>query len=132
MKSVLWYSSSISNEREFDRVADALIIQHPRFHLRESQRRRVKAKTASNVETIQTLVGFAEKSKGKLTASGKSGARAYYANFTSVKDYDYDDDMNEPADANKPTTIQLTLDGEEALDDDDDSGNHVFFVCCSG
>ena len=25
---------SISNERDFDRVAEALIIQHPRIHLR--------------------------------------------------------------------------------------------------
>ena len=31
--------ASISNERDFGRVADALIIQHPRIHLRESQGR---------------------------------------------------------------------------------------------
>ena len=31
--------ASIGNERDFDTVADALIIQHPRIHLRESQRR---------------------------------------------------------------------------------------------
>ena len=31
--------ASINNERDFDRVADALITQHPRIHLRESQRR---------------------------------------------------------------------------------------------
>ena len=31
--------ASISNERDFDRVAEALIIQHPRVHFRESQRR---------------------------------------------------------------------------------------------
>ena len=30
--------ASISNERDVDRVAEALIIQHPRVHLRESQR----------------------------------------------------------------------------------------------
>ena len=37
---------SIGNECDFDRVADAFIIQHPRIHLRESQRRpRAKAKT---------------------------------------------------------------------------------------
>ena len=30
--------ASINNERDFDRVADALIIQHPRVHLRESQK----------------------------------------------------------------------------------------------
>ena len=31
--------ASIRNERDFDRVAEALIIHHPRMHLRESQRR---------------------------------------------------------------------------------------------
>ena len=31
--------ASISNERDFDRVAEVLIIQHPRIHLRENQRR---------------------------------------------------------------------------------------------
>ena len=29
----------ISKARDFDRVAEALIIQHPRIHLRETQRR---------------------------------------------------------------------------------------------
>ena len=42
--------ASISNERDFDRVAEALIIQHLRIHLRESQRRtKGKEKTDSNV-----------------------------------------------------------------------------------
>ena len=31
--------ASISNEHDSDRVADALIMQHPRIHLRESQKR---------------------------------------------------------------------------------------------
>ena len=31
--------ASISNELDFDRVAEALIIQHPRIHFQESQRR---------------------------------------------------------------------------------------------
>ena len=35
--------ASIDNERDFDRVADALNIQHPRIHLRES-RKQAKAK----------------------------------------------------------------------------------------
>ena len=30
--------ASISNERDGDRVTEAIIIQHPRLHLRESQR----------------------------------------------------------------------------------------------
>ena len=32
--------ASINNESDFDRVVEALIIQHARIHLRESQRRR--------------------------------------------------------------------------------------------
>ena len=31
--------ASISSERDFDRVAEALIIHHPRIHLWESRRR---------------------------------------------------------------------------------------------
>ena len=59
--------ASISNERDFDRVAVALIIQHPRIHLRENQRR-AKAKTDSNVLTTQTLVGYAEEAKASTLA----------------------------------------------------------------
>ena len=56
--------ASMTNELDFDRVADALIIPHPRMHLRESQKRtKATGKTGSNVETIQTLVGFAEKAR---------------------------------------------------------------------
>ena len=47
---------SISDERDFDRVAEALIIQQLRIHLlRVKDERRAKAKTDSNVLTIQTL-----------------------------------------------------------------------------
>ena len=90
----------------------------------------------SNVETTQTLVGFLEKGKGKHTGSGKSGANAYYANFTSVEDYGYDDDTVEPADAyqahHDPVDPGSDV-GEEALDcDHDEEKQHVFFMCCSG
>ena len=63
--------ASIGNERDFDRVADALIIQHPRIHLRErvKDERRAKAKTDSKVLTLQTLVGFAEKVKVNTPAA---------------------------------------------------------------
>ena len=60
---------SISNERDFDRVAEALIVQHPRIHLLERQKRaKEKAKTDSNVETAQTLVGFERKAKASTLA----------------------------------------------------------------
>ena len=60
----------ISNGRDFDRVAEALIIQHPRIHsVRVKDERRAKAKTDSNVLTIPTLFGFAEKVKGNTPAA---------------------------------------------------------------
>ena len=115
--------ASISNERDLDRVAEALI------HLRESPIR-TKGK-GSNVLMIQTLVGFAEKARANtLTGIGKSGAIAHYAKITSVEDYDYYDlrrvILQTPI---KPTTIQLTpeaTNGGEALDHDDDEENDTF------
>ena len=59
--------ASISNEHDFDRVADALIMQHPRIHLRESQRRT----KGSNVETIQTLIGSVEMARTNTLAAEK-------------------------------------------------------------
>ena len=85
---------SINNERDFDRVADALIIQHPRIHLRESRKR---AKGKAKTESITNTRWFQE--KGKHTGSEKSGTSAYYANFTSADDYGHDDDTVELADA---------------------------------
>ena len=45
--------ASIHNERDFHKVADALIIQHPRIHLREGRKnaRRERAETESNLAT---------------------------------------------------------------------------------
>ena len=54
--------ASINNERDFDKVADALIIQHPRIHLREGRRRAKEgAKTESNLATTEIFVGFRRK-----------------------------------------------------------------------
>ena len=92
--------ASINNERDFDRVADALVIQRPRIHLRESQRRtKGKGKDVFKRGDNSKTRWFRGKGKGKHIGSGKSGGSANYANFTSVEDYDYDDDMDEPADA---------------------------------
>ena len=135
--------ASMNNERDLDRDAEALIIQHPRIHLRESQRRvKGKGKDGSKRGDNSNTRWFRGKGKGKHIGSGKSGASAYYANDTSVEDYDYDDDMNEPADAYQAHSDPFdpgSDDGEEAMDDDDDDGGddadgirHVFFVCCSG
>ena len=121
--------ASISNERDIDRVAEALIIQHRRIHLRES-RKRVKGKGKDGFKRVDNsnTRWFRGKGKGKHTGSGKPGASAHHANLISVEGCDYhDEDMNESA--NAPGRD----DGEEALDyDDDEEKRHVFFKCCSG
>ena len=80
---------SISNERDFDRVAEALIIQHPRIHLREIQRQ-TKGKGKDGFKRVDNpnTRWFREKGKGKHTGSGKSGTSARRAKLTSVEDYD--------------------------------------------
>ena len=122
--------ASIKNERDFDRVAEALIIQHPRIHLRESQRRvKGRGKDGSKRGDNSNTRWFRGKGKGKHTSSGKSGASAYYASYTAVGDYHFDDDTIEPADAYQAHNDPVdpgSDDGEEALDDDDFEENDTF------
>ena len=100
--------ASISNERDFDRVAEALIIHHPRIHLRGSQRRTKRRR-------IQTQRQF----KHSL-GSGKSGASAHHANFTAVEDYDYlDEYMDESANAYQAHDDP----GDPGSDDGEDAGH---------
>ena len=122
--------ASIGNERDFDRVADALNIQHPRTHLRESERR-TKGKGKDGFKRVDksNTRRFRGKGKGKHTDSGKSGASAYYANFISVEDYDYDDVMNQSANAHQAHNDPVdpgSGDGEEALEYDDDEETGTF------
>ena len=65
--------ASISNVRDFDRVAEALIIQHPRIHLQENQRR-TKGKCKDGFKRVDNTRWFREEGKGRHTGSGKSGA----------------------------------------------------------
>ena len=120
--------ASISNERDFDRVAEALIIQHPRIHLRVSKKR-AKGKGKEGFKRVDNpnarwLKG---KGKGKHTGSGKSGASRHHANLTSVEDYDYYyEDMDETANAYQAHSDPVdpgSDDGEEAPYYDDDEEN---------
>ena len=74
--------ASINSERDFHKVADALIIQHPRIHLREG-RTRAKGKGRDGMKSSDNLNirGFQRKAS-KHTSNGKLGASAYYADFT--------------------------------------------------
>ena len=117
--------ASISNERDLDRVVEALIIQHPRIHFRESQRRaKGKGKDGCKRVDNSNTCWFRGKGKGKHTGSGKPGASAHHANLTSVEDYDYyyDEEMDESGNAyqahNDPGD-PASDNGEEALDYDD-------------
>ena len=121
--------ASISNARDFDRVAEALIIQHPRIHLRENQRRAMgKGKDGFKRVDNPNTRRFRERGKGKYAGSGKSGASAHHANLTSVEDYDnyHDEDLVESANAyqahNDPVDPGIN-DGEEDPDYDEDEEN---------
>ena len=121
----------ITNERDFDRVAEAPIIQHPRIHLRESQRRvKGEGKDGSKRGANSNTRWFRGKGMGKHTGSGKTGANAHHANLTSDEDYDfYDEDLDESANAhqahNDPADSGSDV-GEGAPGCDDDEENDTF------
>ena len=117
--------ASIGNERDFDRVAEALIIQNPRIHLQESQRWAKDGFKRLDNHNARWFRG-----KGKHTGSGKSGASTHHANLPSVADYDsyHEEDMDESANAYEAHNDPVDPgndDGEEALDHDDDEENHT-------
>ena len=121
--------ASISNARDFDRVAEALIIQHPRRHLRENQRR-AKRNGKDGLKRVDNpnTRWFRGEGKGKHTGNGKSGASAHQANLTSVENYHYyyDEYVDESANAYQAHNDPVdpgSDDGEEALDYDDDDEN---------
>ena len=60
--------ASIDNERDFDRVADALIIQHPRIHLRAC-RKRTKGKGKDGIKRGDNSNTRWLQEKGKHTGS---------------------------------------------------------------
>ena len=75
--------ASINNESVFDNVADALVVQHPRVHLRERRKRPEE----EGKDTHRLREG------GKHSGNGKSGTSACF-----VEDYDHGDDTVERAD----------------------------------
>ena len=124
--------ASISNERDFDRVAEAL-SHHP-THTYSSQvsQKRAKGKDKEGCKRVDNPNArwFRGKGKGKHTGSGKSGASAHHANLTSVEDYDYYyEDMDETASAHQAHSDPVdngSDDGEEAPDYDGDEENDTF------
>ena len=126
--------ASISNARDFYRVAEALIVRHPRIHPLEKQRR-TKGKGKDGFERVDNpnTRWFREKGKGKHTGIGKSGTSGHHAKLTSVEDYDYyhDEDLDESANAcqahNDPVDPRSD-DREEIPDHDDDEENDTLLL----
>ena len=87
---------------------------------RVKDEQRAKAKTDSNVLTIQTLVGFAEKAWAK-TLAAENLERVSLPLKIKIT---IDEDMDESADAYQ--AHNGSDDGEEALDYDDDEENDTF------
>ena len=124
MKTRVVVQASIHDERDLDRVADALNIQHPRIHLRESQKR-VKEKRqrrSSNVETNSNTLWFRGKGKGKNTVTSENLEQVPITRATlPLKIAIMMTTRLNPQMPIKHTTIRLTHgsdDGEEPLDDD--------------
>ena len=80
--------ASIGNARNFDRIAEALAIQHPRIHLRESKRPMGAGKGQKN----QRKGGKYRRKGGKRSWKGKPSRKGSSAYVADDYDYDYDYD----------------------------------------
>ena len=108
----------MNNERDFDKVADALIIQHPRIHLRE-RRKRAEGQGRDGIKSSDNLNIRRLQEKDKHTSNGKLGASAHHAGFIFADDYGHNDSKVETADAyraHNDTGNPGSDVGEEALD----------------
>ena len=94
---VLWCRPLTNIERDFDSVVDALIIQHPRFHLRESQRRTKQFK--------HSLVSRKRQGHNTLTAENLEQVHITRTSLP-LKNTIMISNLQKPI---KFTTIQLTL-----------------------
>ena len=113
----------INNERNFCRLAEALIIQHPR------KRTKGKGKDVFKRVDNPDARWFRGKGKSKHTGSGKSGASAHDANLVEDYDYHYDEDLDESANAYQAKNHPVDPgndDGEVAPDYDDVEENDTF------
>ena len=66
--------ASINNECDFDKVAVAFIIQHPRIHLRES-RKRAKGKGKDGFKSSDNLNIRRLQERDKHTSNGKTRSK---------------------------------------------------------
>jgi len=87
--------ASIGNQRDFDKIADALVVQHPRIHVRE-QRHQVHRGKGKGKGLHRASYGHKKSSsswlsyKGKAHGKGKTFNRAY-GTANIADDYDYDE-----------------------------------------
>ena len=79
--------ASIANQRDFDKIADALVVQHPRIHVREQRHRSSdKGKGKGKGKYNRSLYGQRRSPssfKGKAYGKGKRTA-----NIVDEEEYD--------------------------------------------
>ena len=81
--------ASIANARDFDKIADALVVQHPRIHMREV---RTGAPSGRFVKGKGKRKGGKGKRKGKRKSGGKNSF-SYSARLTTDDgDWTYEED----------------------------------------
>ncbi len=79
--------ASISNARDFQKVADALVLQHPRIHVKEHRR----------TTTGKGKGGYSKgKSRSRYTPGKGKGRTAFYADEQEEEHYEEEGDDDEP------------------------------------
>ena len=111
--------ASIGNERDFDRIAEALIIQHPRIHLCENRRCMARDTRKGQGKTKDSSVRGGGFTSRWSRSKGKGKPTAYHADLATHDDYDNDDVAVEPADSS-----QAYSDPAEPGSDDGDDLQH--------
>ena len=96
--------ASIGNARDFDKIANALIVQHPRIHLKSSAPR-------------PSVKGGKQKSKSKGKGGGKGGKRRY-RNPSGFAYQATEDDMAYAAAEEEPYNDPAAYDDDYEDDDD--------------
>ena len=106
--------ASIGNVREFDKVADALVLQHPRIHVREQRRAKPfgsvgKGASSSSGHRFQSkkFHGGKSRSKGKRYSKGHAEKTGYLA-------ADQEEDPDEEQYWEEPYNDPAAEDSEEA------------------
>ena len=93
--------ASIGNSRDFQKVADALVLQHPRIHVREHRRHGGRGSKGTSKgyrkDKFMTRAWKGGRRPGKGASSSSSKGTAYIADGDEDWHEDVEDNSDEPA-----------------------------------